>query len=113
MPTGRPCEVHREKATDAKTVVATANLAARITDTVCRRSGPDFPGPLGRVKAPFADAHRYAALTRPARSRELLAITGATAGLATTIVRNAIPARNVVLVRNHVDYRRRDPSNTT
>ena len=30
---------------------------------------PDCPGALGRVKASFADAHRYAALTRPARSQ--------------------------------------------
>jgi hypothetical protein len=29
---------------------------------------PDCPGALGRVKASFADAHRCAALTRPARS---------------------------------------------
>jgi hypothetical protein len=30
---------------------------------------PDSTGALGRVKASFADAHRCAALTRPARSR--------------------------------------------
>ena len=30
---------------------------------------PDCPGALGRVKASFADAHRCAALTRPARSQ--------------------------------------------
>jgi hypothetical protein len=39
----------------------------RVTSAVAPVS--DSPGALGRVKAPFADAHRCGALTRPAHSQ--------------------------------------------
>lgn len=55
--------------------------SVELVDTIPHRLAVapvlDFPGALGRVKASFADAHRGAALTRPARSRSP-AITGAT-----------------------------------
>jgi hypothetical protein len=47
-------------------------------DYPARRSGPNFPGGLGRVKVPLATLAAGATLTRPARSRRR-ASTGATA----------------------------------